>query len=120
MKESNVQKLVMCRLSELDCTPFRNNVGAYKNANGDFIRYGVGGKGGSDIIGATTITVTPEMVGHKIAVFTAPEVKTKKGRLREGQQEFIDLINSIGGISGIVRSEEDVDKMLGDFMARFS
>ena len=39
------------------------------------------GVGSSDLIGVTRITVTPEMVGKTVAVFTAVEVKVGKDKL---------------------------------------
>ncbi len=54
---------------------FRNNVGMI---NG--VQFGLC-VGSSDLIGFKSMTITPEMVGQKIAVFTALEVKTEKGKV---------------------------------------
>ena len=50
-REQNIQKLIMLALSEAGCLVWRNNVGSYTTVDGAFIRYGVGGVGGSDLIG---------------------------------------------------------------------
>lgn len=76
------------------------------------IRYGVGNPGGSDLIGLHTVTVTPDMVGQRLAVFTAIEVKTPVGRVSEQQQRFIAMVKGLGGIAGVARSVEDAAKLL--------
>jgi hypothetical protein len=76
------------------------------------IRYGVGNPGGSDLIGIKTITVTPEMVGQRIGVFAAIEVKTPTGRASEQQQRFLSMVGVLGGIAGIARSVEDAANLL--------
>jgi hypothetical protein len=43
-------------------------------------------KGSADLIGYRTITITPDMVGQQVAVFTSIEVKTPTGRIRPEQQ----------------------------------
>lgn len=69
-------------------------------------------KGSSDLIGWTTVDVTPEMVGKKVAVFTAIEAKTGKTRATESQQNFLDAVRASGGISGVARMPEDVAKII--------
>lgn len=112
MKESNVQALARIEASKLGATTFRNNVGATYDSKGNFIRYGVGGKGGSDTIGFVPVTITPDMVGREVAIFMAIEFKTETGRVRPEQQDFIDFIKSKGGVAGIARSPDDVKKIL--------
>lgn len=63
--------------------------------------------GGSDQIGWTTIEITPEMVGSRIAVFTAIECKRQDGRASEEQVHFIQTVSSAGGFAGIARSPEE-------------
>ena len=86
---------------------FRNQVGACTTPDGYFIRYGVGGPGGSDLIG-----FTPR---NGVAVFTAIEVKAATGRVSPEQQNFIDVIRRSGGIAGIARSVEDAQKLIRGF-----
>lgn len=63
--------------------------------------------GASDLNGWTTITVTPEMVGKKVAVFTAIETKaTNGGKKREGQINFCEQVTQAGGIAGFASSPE--------------
>ncbi|MNC58682.1 hypothetical protein D3C75_1084300 [compost metagenome] len=56
--------------------------------------------GASDLPGWTTVEVTPEMVGQRIAVFTAIETKASDGgNKRDGQVNFCDQVIAAGGIS---------------------
>ncbi len=80
---------------------FRNNVGMI---NG--VQFGLC-VGSSDLIGFKSITITPEMVGQKVAVFTAIEVKTDKGKPTPAQNKFIEMVNNNGGIGAVVRSVDD-------------
>lgn len=84
---------------------WRNNTGALKDAQGQLVRYGLC-PGSSDLIGFRTITITPDMVGQRVAVFTAVEVKDR-GRPTEQQAAFIRLVQQAGGMAGIARSVPD-------------
>lgn len=119
-KESNVQSLVKVEASKHGCFMLRNTVGAgyvsrTKIDNAPYINYGLGGndaKGSSDLIGITTVTITPDMVGKKIGVFTAMEVKTFTGRATIEQLEFGKRVQARGGIFGVVRNDKDVRDLL--------
>lgn len=71
--------------------------------------------GMSDLIGWHSITVTPEMVGQRLAIYTAVEVKSKTGRPTKDQLRFIDMVRSAGGIAGIARSADEAMRMLSEF-----
>lgn len=90
---------------------FRNNVGQCHAADGRIVRFGLC-QGSSDLIGFTSVEITPEMVGQRVAVFTAVEVKTPRGRIAEAQQKFIDLVRCAGGRAGVARSVEDAQSIL--------
>lgn len=64
-------------------------------------------EGGSDIIGWTPIEITPEMIGRKVAVFTAIEVKTENVRTTKEQANFIDAVKKDGGFARVARSVEE-------------
>ena len=92
---------------------FRNNVGRLPNPRtGQWVDYGVGGKGASDLIGWTTREITPEMVGQRIAVFTSIEVKAERGRLRPEQRQWLSAVQAAGGIAGVARSVEEAEQLL--------
>jgi hypothetical protein len=69
-------------------------------------------RGSADLIGWRTITITPEMVGTQLAVFTSIEVKTPTGRVRPEQQAWQRTVSNAGGIAGIARSIRDADEIL--------
>ena len=89
---------------------WRNNVGALKDQTGQLVRYGLC-VGSSDLIGFRTITITPDMVGQRVAVFTAVEVKDR-GKPTEQQQAFINLVQNAGGLAGVARSVPDALSIL--------
>ena len=91
----------------------RNNSGVAFHADGSRVVYGVGSPGGSDLLGWTSITVTPSMVGRKIAIFTAAEIKTAAGRVSADQQNFIDAVKSAGGLAAVVRSADEALRLVG-------
>lgn len=68
--------------------------------------------GSSDIIGFKSVTVTPEMVGSKLAVFTAIEAKTKSGRASKEQIAFIEMVNKNGGIAFLATDEDEAFDIL--------
>jgi VRR-NUC domain len=107
VSEAAIQQRIRLALSQSGAVMFRNNVGAYKDPNGRFIQYGVGNPGGSDLIGWTPVVITPDMVGRKLAVFTACEVKTANGKPTEHQLNFIAQVLKAGGFAGIARSPAD-------------
>lgn len=90
---------------------FRNNVGQAIQEDGRRIRYGLH-RGSSDLIGWTSVTITPEMVGHKVAVFTAVEVKTATGQPTQEQTNFIEQVRAAGGIAGIARDGYHVQALV--------
>lgn len=76
------------------------------------VRAGLECPGSGDLIGWTSVTITPEMVGKNIALFTSVEVKTDDGKPSYDQINFIANVQMAGGIAGIVRSPEDYIQMV--------
>ena len=68
--------------------------------------------GSSDLVGWTSVDITPEMVGMKIAIFTAVEVKTETGEARKEQIRFLENVTKSGGIAFVARSPEEVEPNL--------
>ncbi len=79
---------------------FRNNTGSVVTQDGRFITFGLC-VGSSDLIGWTEIEITPEMVGQKLAVFTAVEVKKKGKKPSKEQLNFIRIVSEAGGIAKV-------------------
>lgn len=93
---------------------FRNNIGVAKFANGQTVRYGVGPNGAGDYIGWETVTVTPDMVGQKIARFTSVEMKDEKGgRVSDEQRHWAEVVNASGGRAVIVSSSAEATRIFG-------
>ena len=108
MSENESQILAQIRLAIAPhATISRNSIGAYKSPSGHYIKYGLFNPGGADLIGWKTITITPEMVGQKIAQFVGLEVKSATGRIRPEQENFLRVLKAAGGLCGIVRSTQD-------------
>ncbi len=67
--------------------------------------------GFADLFGFVSVTITPEMVGQKVAVFLAMEVKDE-AKASEKQSNFLKAVNDNGGRAGVVRSVEDAVKLI--------
>ncbi len=114
--ETDLQQRIRLAVGLLpDVRLWRNNSGKLPDPRtGRWVQFGVASPGGSDLIGYRTITITPDMVGQRVAVFTAIEVKTPTGRATPAQQHFIDHVRRSGGIAGIVRSVVDAQRVLSE------
>ena len=128
MKESKNQKQALIDASREGFTLFRNNVGTGWQGkverrqgfllieNPRPLHAGLC-KGSSDTIGWMPITITPEMVGRKVAVFTAYEFKaTNRSTVRKEQANFINTVKSVGGIAGIATNIMDIKNILLEYM----
>lgn len=123
-QETLIQRAIMLSLSEAGCIVWRNNTaGAYVGkllhkagdqvtlGNAHLVQFGLC-KGSSDLICMTPVTITPDMVGQTVGVFTAVEVKTKTGRVSPEQLQFIEAVRAAGGIAGLARSPADALELL--------
>lgn len=125
MNESNVTRLIMLEVSKFTGTTiFRNNTGMGWTGNHNRTTDGSilirdarplhAGltKGSSDLIGWTTREITPDMVGQKVAIFTAIEVKSERGRATAEQLNFVEQVRKSGGIAGIARSPQEARNLI--------
>lgn len=69
-------------------------------------------EGSSDTIGLSRVLITPDMVDSRVAVFTAIEAKTAKGRVSPKQQNFIGFVQQFGGIAGVARSPDEAVQII--------
>jgi len=69
-------------------------------------------KGSSDLIGWTVVTVTPDMVGKRVAVFTSIEAKTPGVPVEHEQAAWINKVLADGGIAGVVYTVEEYDQIV--------
>ena len=104
--EQSIQQHIRLTCSTGATRLFRNNTGTLRDQHGRPVSFGLA-KGSADLIGWRTVTITPEMVGQQVAVFTSIEVKTPTGRLRSEQKLWLEKVQASGGIAGVARSVED-------------
>lgn len=116
--EAAIQNKVRLEFNETGGRIWRNNIGAAKDANGNFFRYGLANdtkkmnevvKSG-DLIGLRPVLITQDMVGSTIGQFVSREVKKRgwkyTGTAREqAQVAWAYLINKLGGDAKIVSEE---------------
>ena len=112
--ETEIQQRIRLALgTQRDLRLFRNQVGQLPDPRtGRPVQFGLA-RGSADLIGWRTITVTPDMVGQQLAVFTSIEVKTPTGRLSPAQHAWLGVVRNAGGIAGVARSVRDANEILG-------
>ena len=108
--EQSIQQHIRLACSRGPVRLMRNNTGTLRDQHGRPVSFGLA-KGSADLIGWRTVTITPDMVGQQVAVFTSIEVKTATGRLRPEQQQWLDAVQAAGGIAGVARSVEDAQAL---------
>ena len=101
--EQTIQQHIRLACSIGTCRLFRNNTGTLRDINGRPVTFGLC-KGSADLIGWRSVTITPEMVGQQVAVFTSIEVKSSSGRVKPEQQQWLNAVQAAGGIAGVARS----------------
>ena len=111
LRAINVLQLpgVLARLFPLRL--WRNSKGGARQGN-RFHQYGLLAPGSSDLVGYTSVTITPAMIGQTVALFTAIEVKAPGGRVEPDQRHFVDRIISAGGVGGIAHSEAEAREIV--------
>jgi hypothetical protein len=109
--EQQIQQHIRLTCSTGATRLFRNNTGTLRDQHGRPVSFGLC-KGSADLIGWRTVTITPEMVGQQVAVFTSIEVKTATGRVKPEQQQWLDAVQAAGGIADVARSVEDAQALL--------
>ena len=112
--ETTIQQQIRLALgTRSDLRLFRNNTGTLPDPRtGRPVQFGLA-RGSADLIGLRTVTITPDMVGQQVAVFTSIEVKTPKGRPTAEQQNWLHMVRRAGGIAGIARSVRDANEIVG-------
>lgn len=121
MSESAVSQRTVVAASKRGIRLSRNNVGVWMDDRGVPVRYGLWNQSvkmnqnmkSSDLIGITPVTITHDMVGQIVGVFTAYETKrgdwTYSGNRHEkAQLNFIMFVSSLGGIAKFVTCEADL------------
>ena len=111
--ETDIQQRIRLAVgTRSDLRLFRNNTGTLPDPRtGRPVQFGLA-RGSADLIGWRTITITPEMVGQRVAIFTSIEVKTTTGHLTPAQQAWMGTVRTAGGIAGVARSVRDAEEIL--------
>ncbi len=127
MLEDEVDQRICLEAPKFGVTLWRNNCGAFKDATGRWIRFGLANVSkksqalfkSSDRIGFTEIVITPEMVGKVVAVFTAIEKKKSTWNPdkqlddhEKAQKNYIDYILLRGGFAGFANSIDSFRKII--------
>ncbi len=101
MREAELQDKIRLALGRVPgLVLWRNNIGVAE-VRGYQIAFGVGGKGGADLIGI------------RDGRFVAVEIKTPVGRQTEDQRIFEQLVRNMGGEYVVLRSVEDARTWAG-------
>lgn len=108
MSETNLNRSILLDISHGPTRLFRNNVGSYKDRQGNWVKYGVCNPGGSDMIGWHQVTITQDMVGCRVPVFFVVEGKVKPNKPTPEQTNFVNAVKRAGGVGVIAYSVEDV------------
>ena len=103
MKESLVVSACIQWLHVNGCFIWRNNTGAFKDATGRWVRYGLNGS--ADVIG-----VNPS--GRFIAV----EAKSDKGKPTEQQLRFGERVVAHGGVYVVAHSIDDLESRRAELL----
>lgn len=136
MSETGINKRILLAAQKVKAVLFRNNTASgwagksivlkagqiYKAKGGERVVFSPfplkAGliTGSSDNIGWLKVTVTPEMVGSKIAVFMGVESKVPDvGKLSKEQYQFISVVNSEGGVAFVATSPDDFEDKVNNY-----
>lgn len=111
--ETKIQSSILKALNKIPGIKlYRNNVGKVDLGGGRLMQVGLC-NGSSDLIGYQSVTITPDMVGQKAALFISLEIKTATGRLTDHQKLWLEKVDSAGGRAGVARNLDDALKALG-------
>ena len=103
MSEQQTQQQIRLALSRGPVRLWRNNTGTLLDRQGRPVTFGLC-KGSSDLIGLRSVTIGPEHVGQRLAVFVAVEVKSARGRTTAEQGAFIEQVTAMCGLAGVART----------------
>lgn len=110
--EGAINKAIIQAARLRGATLYRNRRGMLPLPNGGMLPFGLGPAGYPDNVGYLPITITPGMVGRKVAIFCAIEAKTDTGVLAEHQARVIEELRDAGAIAGVATSATDTDELI--------
>ena len=99
---------------------FRNQVGSLPDPRtGRLVTFGLA-RGSADLMGWRTITVTADMVGQRLAVFTSVEVKTPTGRVRPDQTAWLTAVQAAGAVHYQFKADNSLSRAVWAFNRRLA
>tara|TARA_R110000850_G_scaffold391_1_gene2246 strand:+ start:27 stop:449 length:423 start_codon:yes stop_codon:yes gene_type:complete len=133
--EAKASLKVRLAANKQGCRLFRNNSGVAYDDSGRPVFFGLGNLGKKskedirtpDDVGWCSVTVTPDMVGKKLAVFVAidskklgfePKCSYRIGTREYGQNKFFDMVINAGGIAGFAAKADHVDQIINSFYVK--
>lgn len=111
--EKKVTNEVLLHISEHmpELRLLRNHVGMIEDKNGKRHKFGLG-TGSADFVGIKTVTITPDMVGQKLGVAIALEMKKEKGgKESEAQKRWGAAVRRRGGLYAVVSCIDDLKNL---------
>ena len=99
MTEADIMRSIMLACRSSTVRLFRNNVGKLPDRLGRWVTYGLG-VGSADLIGIN---------GGR---FVAIEVKLPGQKATQEQQDFINMVRSMGGQAGVAHNVEEAIEIL--------
>jgi hypothetical protein len=111
-RETDISNTIRVALSGMGCRVFRNHRGKHLTLDGKRVVTTGLFPGASDLIGWTTIVVTPEMVGKQVAVFTSIEVKSGRDGATDEQDQWLQAVRGSGGIGACVREPSEAEQAI--------
>ena len=133
--EGKSSQAVRVRASAWGVTLLRNNSGVLPDRDGRPVRFGLGNESKKlnqelktgDFVGWTPLTITADMVGKQVAIFTNIEAKAFGFKERDnynpntreyGQNKFNQLVIDAGGLAGFATGSADIDKLIQEYVVR--
>lgn len=112
--EAAIQSEIRLEAARRGQVLYRNNVGAFKDERGNFVRYGLANStkqenatfASADLIGIYPLLITSAHVGTTVGQFYSVEVKKPGGRVAVAQENWAALVTARGGRAVIIDSVE--------------
>ena len=112
--ETRVQNACLLATGDYpDVLAWRQQSGVFRTMDGNRV-VSVGDPGMADLGLIVPVTITADMVGKTIGVCAQPEVKTRRGRQADDQQTWQAAVARAQGIYRLVRSADDMHKLIAD------
>ena len=123
MLEKTIQNQIFAKLCKGSIRLFRNNVGLGLQGKVEAILEGAWVllkpfrrikfgffNGSSDLLGWNSIEITQDMVGKKVAVFLAIEVKVPGENPTKEQANFLEQVKNAGGYALVCTNAEEAEE----------